>query len=283
MSPLLGVAIIHHRVPDLLEICLERLERYYPRCPVVVVDTAPDSTFLARLQDRYREIDILRVANHSYAAAVNAGLRHLDTPLIAQMNADVFVEAETFAHLKRPFGDPGVAMTGPLFVTGQGRRQHHGPLYRLNYLRLQPNGQLPVSWLSGALQLVRSSAVGSVGGMDSSLRFYNDDIEWCFRLRQAGFRCLLVSTEVTHLGGSSTPDSARFLVEGYRGGMRISQRYRPPWFRCLHQLAVRGEAQLRATIAVRGETRSTYRTIGTMFRTRRFDQSPFGSILDRGN
>ena len=119
--------------------------------------------------------------------------------------------------------------------------------------------------------------------MDASFRFYNEDLEWCLRLRQAGYRCLLVSTVAIHLGGSSTPAAARFLIEGYRGGMRVSQRYQPPWFRQLHRLAVRLEAGFRARTANRSDTRVAYRHIGDMFAAERFDDSPFGATLDRDN
>jgi N-acetylglucosaminyl-diphospho-decaprenol L-rhamnosyltransferase len=264
----------------MLEACLERLERFLPDHLIYVVDTAPDRAFLAELSNRYNDVQIIEAANHSLANAVNAGLVRHHTPFVAHMNADVYIEAETFDRLMHPFDNPAVAMTGPLFITGEGNRQKHGPLYQLNYWRLPVRGQRAVPWLSGALQVIRNSAIETVGGMDTSLRFYNEDVEWCYRLRQSGFQCLLVSTEVTHIGGSSTPDAPRFLVEGYRGAMQVSRRYRRPWFRSMHRLVVKAEASIRRRTTRLEQRRKAYCNIANMFHHKTFNESPFGHTLD---
>ena len=264
----------------MLEECLKRLDQFLPESKICVVDTAPDITFLDKLCNRFSNIEIIKTVNHSLAHAVNVGLLRHHTPFVAHMNADVYVEAETFDHLMRPFVNPAVAMTGPIFFTGEGARQKHGPLYEQNFWRLAAGGQRSVPWLSGALQVIRRSAIQVVGGMDTSLRFYNEDVEWCYRLRKSGYKCLLVSTKTTHIGGSSTPDEPRFLVEGYRGAMQISRRYRRPWFRVLHSLIVRAEAGIRKRTARREHRRKAYCDIADMFHNKTFNKSPFGRTLD---
>lgn len=271
---------MHHKTPTMLEECLERIARFVPESKICVVDTAPDKTFVDELCNRFANVEIIETANHSLANAVNVGLLRHHTPFVVHMNADVYVEAETFDHLMRPFVDPAVAMTGPIFLTGEGVRQQHGPFYEPNFWGLSAAGQRAVSWLSGALQVIRKSAIQVVGGMDTSLRFYNEDVEWCYRLRQSGYKCLLIPTRVTHIGGSSTPDAPRFLVEGYRGAMQISRRYRPPWFRMLHSLIVKMEANVRKRTARQEQQRKAYSDIADMFRKKTFNESPFGRTLD---
>jgi GT2 family glycosyltransferase len=175
-------------------------------------------------------------------------------------------------------------MVGPRCFTPDGRLQHQGPLYLWHHARLtRPGGSISVPWLSGAVQVIKREALDKVGGMNPSFRFYNEDLEWCWRFRQAGYQCRLVDTPVVHVGGSSTPADPAFLIEGYRGGYLLSQLTRPAWFQAAHRLAVTVEAALRRRLSRSPSRREAYRAIAQMFRYRQFDQSPFGDSLSQRN
>lgn len=136
-----------------------------------------------------------------------------------------------------------------------------------------------VPWLSGCLQLVRREALDAVGGYDPSLRFFNEDWEFCLRAREAGFACLLVDTPVVHLGGTSTPAHPAFHVEGRRGGYALSRRYAPPTVRRAHRAFLWFEASLGARLARADAARAAHRRMLAMLRTDDFDTSPFGATL----
>ncbi|MEZ4607998.1 MAG: glycosyltransferase family 2 protein [Deinococcales bacterium] len=183
------------------------------------------------------------LVNISMAYLVNQGLKLSDRPFFAHMNADVFVEKDSFRHLlELLLADEKLAMVGPAVRNSQGAYQNQGLAYRRYWRRLSREYSLAVPWLSGCLQLVRRSAVLKVGGMDERFRFYNEDMEWCFRLRQAGYELKLVNSEVLHLGGQSTPKRSAFIVEGYRGGYLISKRYHSRLYQALHRSVVALEA-----------------------------------------
>ena len=276
----LTILVIHYRTPDLLRECLTRLESSAPGARLIVVDSSPQET----LGDSFG-IEILRVRNHSFAYAVNYGLKRADTPFIAHMNADVFVEPETFPKLLKAVREPGVGMVGPRARTQDGRLQKQGLPYRWHYARLGRAKRDSVSapWLSGCLQLVRAEAVAAVGGMDASLRFYNEDMEWCFRFRRAGWACRLVETDVLHLGGSSTPRDPRFIVEGFRGGYKLSQRFHGAVYRQIHRAAARLISRWNARFSRNPVQRRAAEQIGEMFRQDEFDESPFGETLSEAN
>ena len=115
--------------------------------------------------------------------------------------------------------------------------------------------------------------------MNSTLRFYNEDMEWCWRVRAAGYACRLVGTTVLHVGGASTPASARFLVEGYRGGYRLSEMYKPPLYRALHRAVVYAEAGWKGAFSGESWRREAYRGVLKLFE-RGFNGSPFGETLE---
>lgn len=284
-TPDLTITVVHYRTPDLLPDCLERLERAAPDARVEVVTTSGEEPAALLPSGRFPAVEVIARPNLGYAATVNDALKRSRAPLFCHLNADVLVEPDTFARLRAAIASPAVGMVGPLCRDGSGRPQNLGLAYRRHYLRLarRPGGAVAVGWLSGCIQLVRREVVAAVGGMDATLRFFNEDLEWCWRLGAAGYARLLVDTEVVHLGGSSTPSAPRFLVEGYRGGYLLSRRYKGAAYRALHRGLVTLEALWKERRAATPEEREAYRQIRTMFRLQAFDESPFGATLDEAN
>lgn len=259
-----------------------RLGEHAPRTPVRVVDTGGAAEEVASACEVHAGARVERIANVGYAASVNHVLKTAPGPLICVMNADVLIDADTLPALTAPFHDPRVALSGPLARTPEGPLQDQGLPYRYHTARLEgrgPHARLWVPWLSGCIFAVRVAAAHDAGGMDASLRFYNEDLEWGLRLRRRGWRLALLGAEVEHVGGASGPNDPRFLIEGLRGGMVVAQRHQPPWRRRAQRLAVMAVAALRARTA-RPERRPAWRAVLRMARRGRFDESPFGATLD---
>ncbi len=274
MAENLSIVVVHHRTPDVLRTCVATLAAAAPGARVVVVNSGPPED-VAGL-----EVETLQVPNHSFAHAVNCGLGLVTTPYAAHMNADVYVTKETFPKLLEALEQPGVGMVGPRARTPDGRLQPQGLPYRRHYRRLGGRHSVSVPWLSGCLQLVKMEAVRAIGGMDASLRFYNEDTEWCYRFRQGGFACHLVNTDVVHLGGASTPDDPRFIVEGFRGGYKLSQRLHGRVYQGLHRAVVRGLSGWNKRFSRNPAQRQAAAQIETMLRQNDFDDSLFGETLD---
>lgn len=275
----LTLLVMHYRTPDVLRTCLKKLAACAPGVRVIVLDSSPpDETPIVTTE-------LLKVPNHSFAYMVNCGLKRVETPYAAHLNADVFVEPDTLPHLLKAVQQPGVGIVGPSVRTPDGRLQHQGLPYRWHYAKLNRSAQTSISvpWLSGCLQLLRTEAALAVGGMDASLRFYNEDMEWCFRFRRAGWACQLVKTEVLHLGGTSTPQDPRFIVEGYRGGYKLSQRYHGRVYQGLHRIVVKTQNEWDKKFNRDPVQRQAAAQISEMFRRNEFDESPFGETLADDN
>lgn len=282
VTPELSIVVVHYRIPAVLAECLARLSRFAPHAELIVVDTDPDDAMLDHLRSSYPGLKVVPAPNHSFAHAVNLGLRRTHAPLLAYMNADVYVEAETFPLLQAALAahsEAGIA--GPLALNPNGRPQDQGPDYRLYYLRLPrtPGAAIRVPWLAGCLQMLRRDVLERCGGLDPSLRFYNEDIEFCVRAHRAGFTILLVRAPVLHVGGSSTPSLDAFMLEGRRGGMQVSRRYYPPIVRRLHRAGLWFEARFGTLFGRDLKARGRYHEMLTMVRNKGFDESPFGATL----
>jgi N-acetylglucosaminyl-diphospho-decaprenol L-rhamnosyltransferase len=284
----LEVVVVHHRTPKLLLEALERLALHAPQWRVVVVDTALDPSLPRQLDGVHPRLTWLEAPNHSYAHAVNLGLKATTAPLVAAMNADVLVEARTLDDLASAFVDGRVALAGPLARTSSGSLQDQGLPYRWHVARLRWRGpasahgappSVGVPWLTGCLIVVRRAALDRVGGMDGSLRFYNEDLEWGLRCRAAGFRNALVATEVIHVGASSTPLEGRFLIEGLRGGYAVTRRAMPPIVRLAHRWGVAAAAWVQARLGRDATVRAAWQEVQRRFVRGDLDASPFGPTL----
>ena len=75
------------------------------------------------------------------------------------------------------------------------------------YPRRLYDGQVPflVDHPLGATMVVRAEAVAQVGLMDEGYQMYCEEIDWCWRMRRAGWQALCVpSACVVHHAGQST-------------------------------------------------------------------------------
>lgn len=87
-----------------------------------------------------------------------------------------------------------------------------------------------VDWVGGACMLVRSDAIRQVGDLDEGYFMYSEETDWCYRIRQAGWRVYyLADAEIVHLGGgSASRASAMQLIRLYGSKLRFfNQHYGP--------------------------------------------------------
>lgn len=228
--------------------------------------------------------EVVSVPNRSYAHAVNAGFAMLDgADLLTMMNDDVLVEPRTFADLLSALAaHPGAGLSGPIPLTAGGRPQDLGVPYRLAYARARksPSGAAAVAWLAGCLVVMTRQAYVATGGLDETFRFTNEDLDLSLRARALGYTSLLVDTEVTHLGGTSTPRHPAFHVEGRRGGYLITQRHLPPVLAAAHRAYLVLEGGVGALLGPTKSSRAAHRGVARMAFTGSWRTGPFGPSLD---
>jgi len=62
-----------------------------------------------------------------------------------------------------------------------------------------------VDWLEGACLLARSEVVKQVGGLDERFFMYSEELDWCQRIKAAGWRVVyLPQAQILHYGGKSS-------------------------------------------------------------------------------
>lgn len=160
-------------------------------------------------------------------------------------------------------GHPRVGASGPRLLNADGSLQEnafafptlpmsffdffplHGRLYhsRLNGRLPEMRGDqpFPIDHPLGACLLLRAAALQEVGLLDEGYFMYVEEVDLCYRLKQAGWEVWHVpEAHVVHYGGQSTKQaSERMLVELHRSRYRFFRKYYPAAFRFFHRQITR--------------------------------------------
>ncbi len=130
-------------------------------------------------------------ANRGPAAARNAGLARVTTPVVAFVDSDVALTDDWLAPLLSHFDDPRVGAVAPR-VRSRSRpgplgryERRHSPL-DLGVLPARVRAGSAVSYVPAAVLVCRTAAVREIGGFDETLRF-GEDVDLVWRLDDAGW------------------------------------------------------------------------------------------------
>jgi GT2 family glycosyltransferase len=222
------VVILHYKHPELASGCLESLRHQtYPLEQIVLVDNGsadPVEVEIPNLQHRLHRLHLSE--NRGFAGGVNAGIHwlrdHAEVDAVWLLNNDIRCERTVLDSLvdeliKHPeTGAVSSAMeeldeNGRTVVITGGRF----PLPILVPFVSRPGER--VDYLCGACLLLRRAALEQVGLLDDNYFFFFEDVDWCFRARQQGWR-LGVSENglVRHQRSSTIGQLPRLRAAYYR-------------------------------------------------------------------
>ncbi|HUB99500.1 MAG TPA: glycosyltransferase family 2 protein [Solirubrobacterales bacterium] len=257
-APDLEVVIVSHGAEELLRRCLTSLGAHPAATGsmrVTVVDSgSPDATpeMVAR---EFPAVRLLREANIGFSAANNLVLREGEAGAYLLLNPDTEIYAGTLdAALARLHSAPRIGMVGVKLVTESGaldhacKRSFPTPLsalahftgigrrtdgglgqYRATGLGEDEPGE--VDAVNGAFMLCRGAAVQEVGLLDEGYWLYMEDLDWCHRFWDAGWKVFYEPGGVAlHVkGGSSSGRRApRQEIAFHRGMGRFYRRFDAP-------------------------------------------------------
>ena len=105
-----------------------------------------------------------------------------------------------------------------------------------------------MDWVSGACMLVRRTAIEQVGGMDEAFFMFNEDVDWCRCMKDAGWSVdFVAAAEVTHtIGASRRRVPEKVILERHRGMIHYFRKHHPmhPWLDALAAGFIMARARL---------------------------------------
>jgi len=279
----LGIVIVNWNTRDLLRDCLRSVQVSQGdfTCRVVVVDNASADGSADMVRAEFPDVTLIASAeNEGYSRANNRGLRALgfaqgcadeDAPRYAlALNPDTVLPPAALSDMLAYMdADATIGVAGPKLVLPDGsldlacRRSFPTPeisFYRMvglsklfprsrrfgryNLTYLDPDVETEVDSVVGAFMLVRRAAIQRVGLFDETFFMYGEDLDWAFRIKQAGWKVMYnPRVTVTHVKRAASRQSRRAQREFYRAMLlfyRKHYRQTTPWW--LHSLILLGLA-----------------------------------------
>lgn len=229
----LSVVIPSYNTRELMEQALRTVAEASEglRVQVIVVDNASRDGSPEMVEERFPGAELIRNdRNLGFGGANNIAFRRVEGRHVLLLNSDTIVRADTLRTLvefmdahpeagaagckilnpdgslqldcRRGFPTP---MSAFWKLTGLSRlfpRSRRFARYNLTYL--DPEETNEVDALSGSCMIVRRRVLEEVGGFDEDYFMYGEDLDWCYRMRRAGWRIYYVpATQIIHFGGAS--------------------------------------------------------------------------------
>ncbi len=257
MPPDLSLCIINHRTPKLSAECLNSIADTAGgmALEVFVVNNTPDDEAELRAQTEALPSGrfIQNQAPLGFAANQNQMLRQATGAYWVPLNSDTVLRPGALKALKAFMdGHPRVGVAGPRLERPDGRLQPsardfptplthfleasglwqllRGRRWAGRWMKLcHPHDEpLAADWLSGACLIVRPEAARQVGLYDEQLfpGLYAEDLEWCWRMRQAHWQIMFVPEAVVVHQENQSPLDDR-LLRVYGGLYAFCARHYP--------------------------------------------------------
>ena len=220
---------------------------------VIVIENDSSDGSPDMVAGQFPQVTLVRAGrNLGFAAANNLGLQRASAPYLALINSDVIVHPGCFEELTgflERHGDAGLA--GPMVMGGDGRLQRtcrRLPTLWNTFCRSvalddvlsrwsifsgremrhwDQTSQAEVEVLSGCFWMARRQAVEKVGGLDERFFFYAEDVDWCKRFWDGGWKVVFVpEATATHFGGGSSDNAPlRYSIEMLRANLAYWKKH----------------------------------------------------------
>ncbi len=159
---------------------------------------------------------------------------------ICLINPDVRLpDPLTLLHLSEILEkQPGIAAVAPSIRTGEGYIEYTGSKIDLTRACAIHTGThvrgwnsdtppfIEMPWIDGACWMLRSEAVREVGLLDEQFFLFSEDVDWCIRARQKGWRVgVLRDSEVRHERSSSFGNSTKVAYYAWRNSFLLCKKH----------------------------------------------------------
>ncbi|GAW29473.1 glycosyltransferase family 2 protein [Carboxydocella sp. ULO1] len=255
----LSIIIVNYNTKALLKQTLQSVYNHPPQADfeVFVVDNHSTDSSVEMVKQNFPQVKLIEnQENEGFSRANNRAIRISKGEYILLLNSDTVVLPNTF-DIMLDFMDkhPQVGAAGCKVLLPDGkldlacRRSFPTPLnalfQALGLSKLFPKSRLfaqynltyldedqtyPVDCLVGAFMLVRRKTIEQVGLLDETFFMYGEDIDWCYRIKKAGWEIYYYpEARIIHYkGASSKKKKYRMIYEFHRAMVIFYQKHYAP-------------------------------------------------------
>lgn len=247
----LSIIIVNWNTRDLLADCLASVAAHPPTRAheIIVVDNASADGSADMVRERYPSVRLLALTqNLGFASGNNRAMELSHGRFLLFLNPDTVLYPGAVDALVAFMEDhPEAGAAGSMLLNADGTLQTScfpaptlgRELWRLfHFDALRPIGVYPmqqwptdaprqVDTVQGASFIVRREVLAEVGKLDESFFMYSEEVDWCLRIREAGWSIHWVpASRVVHYGGQSSRQVApRMFVQLYHSKLLFFRKH----------------------------------------------------------
>lgn len=240
--PDVSIIIINYKTLPITMACLDSIKAStdFLRKEIIVIDNASHDESVSKLKKSFPDIAMIENAtNVGYGAANNQGAKQARGQYLLFLNSDTLVQKNTlelfFDEIQR--SNSSIATCQLRNADGSIQPQG-GALPNLFRLLLWATGidDVPlvnsiitsyqhrnvhyfnknqkVGWIGGTALAIKRDVFESIGGFDTNIFMYGEDVELCIRLHQEGYVIdYFAKPSIIHLGQASSSSHASLVGE----------------------------------------------------------------------
>ncbi len=230
LTPVLSVIIVNYNGKAFLSDCLDSVQRYNSfEYEVIVVDNASIDGSCEYIEKHYPNVRLIASnKNLGFSGGNNLGTAYARGEIILLLNNDTRLLSSLLPAVKEFDRDEKLGVLGCRMFYSNGGFQpsfgyEHTPL-RLVFSWVGLGGflifprifkrvnidanhysiyQHNVAWVSGAFLMTRRDLWEKLGGLDEKYFMYIEDVDYCKRVREAGYRVVYTPyVEIIHYQGA---------------------------------------------------------------------------------
>ncbi len=233
----LSIIIVSYNVREFLEQALLSIQRATRNVSheIFVVDNNSMDGSADFVERAFPQVCVIRnLENSGFAKANNQAIPLAKGRYICLINPDTVVQENTFTTLlsffekhpeagaigckilnpdgslqlacRRSFPTPWIAFTKIVGLANLFPKSRIWGRYNLTFL--DPDEITEVEAISGSFMLLRREVIEHVGMLDESFFMYGEDLDWCYRIKEGGYKIYYVpDTQIIHFKGESSKRS----------------------------------------------------------------------------
>jgi GT2 family glycosyltransferase len=249
----LSIVVTSYRNPQLLKVCLDSIIECARglEYELMVADSCTEEETEMMMREDYPEVKFFPfVENVGFQALVKKGIEAATGKYVLMLNGDIIVTPDSIQELLQLMRkDETVGMAGPKLFNFNGSLQFscfrfykpYTILYRRTFLGkfafakkhldwflmkdYNHETLQEVDWLMGSAIMLRTSAIAKVGLMDTRYFMYMEDLDWCRRFWEQGFKVVyfpLAKMHHLHGKGSSKGGAIKSLLSSKLAWVHIA-------------------------------------------------------------
>lgn len=222
----LSIVVTSYKNPQLLKVCLNSLLENTRNidCEIIVSDSETGEDTEMMMREDFPQVKFFPFkTNVGFQALLRKGIESSSGDYLLLLNGDIIAAENSISNLFEYIKNrPGVGMAGPKLLNFDGTIQNscfrfYTPMtivYRRTFLGklsfakrhldrflmkdVGRDSELEADWIMGSAMMVSRKALEKVGLMDPRYFMYMEDVDWCRRFWEDGFKVIYYPQSIMH-------------------------------------------------------------------------------------